>query len=211
MRRSKKIPLILTLLIVTVSLISIYPVSALYEKYNGLMVGWHKAKICMPCHINTLPEKQLNSFLTCTPCHGGKINLKDPKSIEKVHTVNICIKCHVGDKYNSKNLGLKVHVPHYKLDCSTCHGDQEISKPDARICSDCHNTNPHAVHGAKLDQMCTFCHSDRIYDFIKERPKEVEKVVKLTPTPTPTPEEKKGGLASLSDIIMSLLSFIFSK
>ena len=206
-RDPKTIPVALALSIVILAIFVIYPASALYEKYNGLMVSWHKAKICMPCHINTLPEKQLNKFLYCTPCHSGKVNLKDPKSIEKIHTVDVCIKCHVGSKYSSRNLGLKVHVPHYKLKCSDCHGQKNISIPEAKVCSDCHGGNPHAVHGRILDQICTFCHSNRIYDFIKERPKEVEKIIKTTPTPTPAPKEVS--FRSLSDLILWIVNLLF--
>jgi len=199
----------LFILLIIASFFLIYPASALYEKYNGLMVGWHKAKICMPCHVNTLNEGKLRRFLQCTPCHSK--NLKDPEVIKKLHGVNVCIKCHVGSEFSASNLGLKVHVPHKQVDCSTCHGKEEPSKPDARVCSDCHDTDPHEVHGEKLGEMCIFCHSSRIYDYIKEKPESIPKEVKITPTPAETPKKERKFPTSISDIIMGILNFIFNR
>ncbi len=180
------------------------PSSALYEKYQGLMAGWHKAKICMPCHINTLSGEELERFLRCTPCHNTKLNLKDQKQLEKIHGVNLCIKCHVGSTFDKNNLGLHVHDPHYKLSCSTCHGDV-ASKPDQRLCTECHGSNPHAVHGRILDKICTFCHSENIKGYLppeeKKAPQKVETKEKEV--------EKKPIIQSISDLILGLLSFIF--
>ena len=180
----------------------------LYEKYRGILSEWHKARVCMPCHINTLSGKELERFLSCTPCHNPDLNLNKPEQLAKIHDVDVCIKCHVGSQYNSKNLGLNVHTPHKGKDCSLCHGgDGTISKPDKNLCTDCHGSNPHAVHSEKLDKICFDCHSDYMKDYLPEIKK--EKLVKAIPTPTPTPAPKELSFKSLSDFILWIVNLLF--
>ncbi|WP_048086415.1 hypothetical protein [Ferroglobus placidus] len=169
------------------------------------MPDWHKAKICMPCHINTLTGKDLEKFLTCTPCHNTKLNLRDQRQIEELHGVDVCIKCHVGSEYDKRNLGIHVHDPHYKLSCSTCHGDV-ASKPETNLCTECHGSNPHAVHSRVLDEICTACHGEKIKDYIpptEEKKVSAEKIEKVEV------KEERGIIQSISDLILNLLSFIF--
>ncbi len=194
-----------SLIVATFTLILLAtPSYALYEKYRGLMANWHEAKICMPCHINTLMGSKLESFLTCTPCHNPNLNLKNMQQLEKIHEVNLCIKCHVGSEYDEKNLGIHVHDPHYKLECSTCHGDV-ASKPDMRLCTDCHGKNPHAVHGRILDEICVACHGEKIKGYLP--PTEEGKALVKKPEEVKT--EEKSVFQSISDLILNLLSFIF--
>ena len=181
------------------------PSYALYEKYRGIMSDWHKAKICMPCHINTLPEKDAERFLRCTPCHNPQLNLRDQKQLEEIHDVDICIKCHVGSEYNKKNLGIRVHDPHYKLSCEKCHGDVG-SKPDVNLCTDCHGSNPHEVHGRVLDEICVACHGEKIKDYL---PPTEEKKVAAEKKAEEVKAEEKSIIQSISDLILNLLSFIF--
>ncbi len=182
----------------------------LYDKYKGILSEWHKARICMPCHINTLSGRDLDRFLSCTPCHNENLNIKSPKAIEKVHGVNVCIKCHVGSQYSAKNLGLNVHTPHKAKACSTCHGgDGAISKPDKSLCTDCHGSNPHAVHSQILDRICFDCHSETMKDYLPEIKK--EELTKALPaaTPTPAPQEKTVSFKSLSDLILWIINLLF--
>ena len=199
------IPILLILILITVPS-SAGDVNPLYQKYSGILSEWHKARICMPCHINTLSGKDLEKFLSCTPCHNKNLNLKKPEAIEKLHDANVCIKCHVGSEYNKRNLGLKVHIPHKNKDCKTCHGeDGAISKPDKTLCTECHGSNPHAVHSKNLDKICFDCHSEYIKSFLPEIKK--EKLVKAIPTPTPAPKEVS--FRSLSDLILWIVNLLF--
>ncbi|WP_457590810.1 hypothetical protein [Geoglobus sp.] len=185
--------------------------SPLYEKYRGLMAPWHEAKICMPCHVNTLSGQELDRFLSCTPCHNKDLNIGNPNEILKLHDVDFCIKCHVGSTYSSENLGMKVHVPHYKLSCDTCHGDDgTISKPDTASCTRCHGSNPHSVHSSILDQICYDCHSKYIDDYLPEMSKkELASIgIQVTPTPEKTPE-KLVSFRSLSDFILWIVNLLF--
>lgn len=183
----------------------------LYKQYEGLLAPWHKAKICMPCHINTLSGEELNRFPKCSPCHNGKLNLRDQNQLLRIHGTEVCIKCHVGSIYNSKNLGLKVHVPHKKLTCDKCHGDDRaISKPDKNRCTDCHGSNPHSVHSRVLDSICFDCHSEYMKDYLPEINKKelVNAGVEVTPTPE-KPQEAQVSFRSLSDFILWIVNLLF--
>jgi hypothetical protein len=184
-------------------IVIILPAGAQFSKFQGMMAQWHKARMCMPCHINTLPESQLNRFLDCSPCHAKGVDISNPEYVKKLHGVNVCIKCHVGNEYSDKNLGARVHVPHKKVECSSCHG-QEIALPDARLCTDCHKGGVHGVHGEVLDQICVSCHSENIKDYIPEI-KEAEGI-KITKTPQPKVERV---FPSISELIISLIKLIF--
>ena len=182
------------------------PAGAQFSKFQGMMAQWHKARMCMPCHINTLPESQLNRFLDCSPCHAKGVDISNPEYVKKLHGVNICIKCHVGNEYSSKNLGVRVHVPHKNVECSSCHGEA-IALPEANLCTDCHKGGVHGVHGEVLDQICVSCHSENIKDYIPE----IEKVrktegVKVTETPQPKVEKP---FPSIGELIISLIKLIF--
>ena len=184
------------------------PDNPLYEKYRGILSEWHKARICMPCHINTLSGKELERFLSCTPCHNPDLNLNSPEQLSEIHDVDVCIKCHVGSQYNSKNLGLNVHVPHKDRDCSLCHGDEgTISKPDKNLCTDCHDSNPHNVHSRILDSICFDCHSDNMKDYLPEIKK--TEILKATPAPTPVPEKKEITFKTISDFILWIVNLLF--
>jgi len=181
----------------------------LYDKYKGLLASWHEAQICMPCHINTLPSKEVDRFVSCTPCHNKNLNLNDQEQLMKIHGVNVCIKCHVGSVYNSENLGLKVHVPHSHLPCSTCHGgDGAIAKPDSDKCTECHGSNPHSVHSRILDTICFDCHSEYMKDYLPEVGGKVLEAAGLQPTPTPPPEKQEVSFKSLSDLILWIVNLI---
>ena len=181
----------------------IMPASAQFSKFQGMMAKWHKARICMPCHINTLPESQLNKFLDCTPCHSRGKEISNPEFVRKLHGVNVCIKCHVGSEYSRKNLGVKVHVPHKGVRCQNCHGEA-VALPEARLCTDCHKGGVHGVHGRVLNEICTSCHSENIKDYIPQI-KEIEGV-KVTKTPLPRVERV---FPSISELIISLIRLIF--
>jgi|GEM_PF-1856049 hypothetical protein len=192
------------LIVLSIALILItVPTSAQFSKFQGMMAQWHKARICMPCHINTLPESQLNRFLDCSPCHSKGVEISNPEFVKKLHGVNICIKCHVGNEYSRKNVGAKVHVPHKKVECSSCHGEA-VALPEARLCTDCHKGGVHGVHGKVLDEICVSCHSENIKDYIPEI-KEVEGV-KVIKTPQPKVEKV---FPSISELIISLIKLIF--
>ncbi|MBE8538915.1 cytochrome c3 family protein [Geoglobus acetivorans] len=210
--RRKFTGLSIKLMLIAVIFLAALPASAhaedLLSKYNGLMANWHKAKICMPCHINTLPLTQLDEFSKCTPCHNPKLDMRDPQQVEKLHTVNICIKCHVGSTYNSKNLGLKVHEPHKKIQCSKCHGSEApFSVPSAKLCNECHGSNPHSVHSKILNDVCTYCHSENIKDYFPA----AKEVISAAPQPTPTEEKEPESpkITSISDLIFWILNLFF--
>ncbi|WP_456370790.1 hypothetical protein [Geoglobus sp.] len=183
-----------------------------YGKYQGLMAPWHDAKICMPCHVNTLTGKELDRFLSCTPCHNKNLNLNDQNQLLSLHGVNFCIKCHVGSVYNSSNLGMKVHVPHYRLTCDRCHGDDgAISKPDTNSCIECHGSNPHSVHGRVLDDVCFYCHSEYMKEYLPNYTETELKSVGISTTPAPqeTPAVEERQIRSIADLILWIVNLLF--
>jgi len=199
----------ITMITFMIAISMIIPTTAqnpLYDKYKGILSEWHKARICMPCHINTLPESQLNKFLTCSPCHGKGVDISNPEFVENLHGVDVCIKCHVGSEYSRKNLGVRVHVPHVKLDCVICHG-KPVTLPDARLCTDCHKGGVHGVHGRVLDDICISCHSENIKDYIPEI-KEIGGV-KLKVGVNESAQSKVKGVFSIGELIISLIKLIF--
>lgn len=195
---------VLIIIFTALALITV-PAGAQFSKFQGMMAQWHKARICMSCHINTLPESQLNRFLDCTPCHSKGAKLSSPEYVRKLHGVNVCIKCHVGSEYSSKNLGIRVHGPHKNVNCSICHDGAVVTLPEGRLCTDCHKGGVHGVHGEILDEICVSCHSENIKDYIPEI-KEVGgvKIAKTTPQP-----KVERAFPSISELIISLIKLIF--
>ncbi len=197
-----------SLTIILLFLILIIPVASAqneFSKFKGIMSDWHKAKICMPCHINVLPPKKLNRFLDCTTCHSHKIS--DPRVVEELHTVDVCVKCHAGSSFTMKTLKTNdYHRIHKEVNCRNCHGESTVIRPPSKECFNCHEGKFHGVHGRILDEICVSCHSDRIYSYTGEVPPEVTK--KPTPLPGGRVEKTEAGL-SLADIIFRLISRIF--
>lgn len=208
--------LIITAVLIVIILITT-PSSAsdaenpLYEKYKGILSQWHKARICMPCHINTLSGEELDKFTRCSPCHNQNINLKNQEQILEIHGNDVCIKCHVGSQYDTKTIGLKIHTPHKNLNCSKCHGgDSRISKPDRNMCIDCHGSNPHSVHSKILDEICFDCHSENMKDYLPEINKETLTSQGIVELPKQeNQKETKIEIKSLSDLIIWILNMLF--
>ena len=192
------------ILILLIFAISVTSAQDDFSKFKGLMSDWHKAKICMPCHINTLSSRELNRFLNCPTCHSYKVS--DPKVVEKLHTVDVCVKCHAGSKISIENLKTDdYHRIHKKVECSNCHGSTTVVKPPSKECFDCHEGGFHGVHGRILDEICVSCHSERIYSYTGEVPSEVKK----TPEPVKPVKKEVEVSFSLADLIMKLISKIF--
>ena len=198
-----RLTLITLILLAVFSTVFTTSVSAEFSKISGLMPKWHKARICMTCHAATLPEDELNKFLQCSPCHNPDLNLRDPVAVERIHGVNVCIKCHVGADKDITNLDGLVHVPHKNVKCENCHGTELIFKPK-KSCDNCHKGGPHAVHSKILNEICVMCHSKNIRDYTGESP--LPPGIKVTPTPQPVEEQERFSLAAL---IIKLLSMIF--
>ncbi len=198
-----------SLVIILLFLFLIIPVTSAqneFSKFKGIMSDWHKAKICIPCHINTLPPKELNRFLNCPACHSKKIS--DPQVVEELHTVDVCVKCHAGSSLTINSLKTDdYHRIHKDVNCRNCHGESTVIRPPSKVCFDCHEGKFHGVHGRILDEICVSCHSDRIYSYTGEVPPEITK--KPTPVPPGQGVETKETSLSLADLIFRLISKIF--
>jgi nitrate/TMAO reductase-like tetraheme cytochrome c subunit len=115
-------------------------------------------KTCLNCHYDVkrkslTGERQIlvkhkeiiQAGLSCVECHGS---VAHKQKSEKTFVMNICIRCHNGDKASAK--------------CTTCHQKDIAYKPhttlddwpkvkNARIiCAGCHTT--------KTDRSCITCH-----------------------------------------------------
>jgi len=139
-------------------------------------------EICFPCHNLLLSENEQISKLSHCRCHSEDIwsgTHIDMEKLSKLHGLNPCIKCHIGTGYSSKNLdAIAVHIPHTNINCSACHGEGVVVKPESVSCYYCHKGGVHDVHGNILNDICVACHGKVIYKFA-ELKKEVG--VKVAP------------------------------
>jgi len=177
--RNKTIVLILFIIIVSSVLLS-HQASA-YERLqftDGLTSAWHPGSFCIPCHYTLLGDeraKQISSGCTRT-CHANRD--KDSQSVYKIdmskisliHKNILCIRCHVGTKSGRNVTAVDFHRVMSKTECLSCHTFENGSyvKPKKSGCSDCHGSDPHVVHGKRLEKMCEACHGEFAMKYINK-------------------------------------------
>ncbi len=163
-------------------------------------------EICFPCHDLLLSKQEQISKLSHCRCHsvdiwsGTHINME---KLSKLHGLNPCIKCHIGAGYSSNNLdAIAVHIPHTNINCSACHGEGVVTKPESANCYYCHKGGIHEIHGEILNDICVACHGKVIYKFA-----ELKKEVGVKATP----QKEKSKPFSIYDVIKALFSSLTGK
>ncbi len=135
---------------------------------DALVNQWHPGSFCIPCHYTLLSTKEASAISANCRCHnyrssegGFKIDLS---KIPALHTNVVCIKCHTGKEDANNVTASDFHRIMNKVACTQCHtfANGTIQKPQKTNCSDCHGSDPHMVHGKKLETMCVICHGDAI-------------------------------------------------
>lgn len=179
-KKNKEYKWICNILISVIILISIIfiPVSAgdykRPEYKDGLEDKWHPGGYCIPCHYMLLgTEKAREISHGCDKCHvytpkGADSGLKiDMSKVYDVHKDIVCIRCHVGIKDNMTSVDF--HMIKSKMACETCHtvANGTYLKPPTTKCSNCHSSDPHVVHGKRVENLCVACHGEFGEKYVK--------------------------------------------
>ncbi|MFO7968337.1 MAG: hypothetical protein R6U44_12135 [Archaeoglobaceae archaeon] len=174
------------------------PLAAAIEHPRGY------ADICFSCHGTILTEKETNSKLGRCSCHSLDVDdfahsKQDENKLSSIHE-DLCAKCHTGIGYTPEDFARLVHLPHGILECSRCHGEGNITVPDAKNCNNCHIEDVHDVHHDIVEDLCVGCHGKAINKF-----PELEEGKGII---VETPEEEPGGF-SLYDLLKFLFPLVF--
>lgn len=155
------------------------PASA-YERpefKDGVGARWHDAKICLPCHYMLAGTEKASAISSsCENCHSNQVKgyakgddrKIDMTKIANLHKDIVCIRCHVGLKSQKNVTAGDFHRVMSKTACLSCHTYENgtYKKPLKTRCSDCHNVNPHVVHGKRIEKMCVACHGEYIEVYV---------------------------------------------
>lgn len=144
------------------------------EYTDGLEEKWHPGGYCIPCHYTLLGNEKARAIsLGCEKCHvyrpkGAESGLKiDMSKVYDVHKDIVCIRCHVGIKDNMTSVDF--HMIKSKMACETCHtvANGTYLKPPTTKCSNCHSSDPHVVHGKRVENLCVACHGEFGEKYVK--------------------------------------------
>ncbi|GEM_PF-1214283 len=160
-------------------------------------------RLCFPCHDLLLTPSEYNKKLGNCACHNIQSiwigNHIDMAKVDKLHNNGPCIKCHLGPNYENVT-PVTVHIPHVDVPCYKCHGKNMIKLPPTTDCHYCHKGGIHEIHGKILMKICTVCHGQLVYQYMKSE----NKIIHLN-TSLQKKEQKQ---FSLLDVLKSILAFL---
>jgi hypothetical protein len=170
---------------------------------DDLEDDWHNGKMCISCHNSVLPEssyKKINYGCLChyppeDPVWYDKVDIR---SVKNIHRSRPCIKCHVNSiaVSNKENL----HTVHIDIECSNCHGGQEVVMPSYLDCFSCHESEIHGIHN--IENLCIICHGKFGEDSIQKfRSSSVPVSTNISTIP------EKNRFPTVIDFLRSLLSW----
>lgn len=136
-----------------------------HNKAAFVLTGAHKRVDCSKCHrtekINGKDVKVFKgiSFFSCQSCH---------KDIHEGKFGADCTSCHNTESFSQVRMANfdhgKTTFPllgaHTKVKCSSCHGDNLLSKPKHELCTDCHSDyHSGEFTEGEIVKNCAECHS----------------------------------------------------
>ncbi len=129
------------------------------------LTGTHKKLECARCHVPVIRNGKpfveyagLN-FANCVPCHKDPHNGKFGEICERCHnTVSFTLVS--AETFNHNLTGYPLVGRHREVACKDCHGSNLDSRPQFRLCTDCHKDYHHGQFMVNNTvENCADCHT----------------------------------------------------